>query len=131
MASILQIQILTCAHFRLPLDVMLSPKRSRKIARPRQLAMYLARTTGRRSYPEIGRAFGRDHTTVLSAYRRIGTLLQTDIDFASTAAMLRSQILGTGAGWRKDFAFELAAAAVVGDAVRGLIEYPVEEASAE
>ncbi|HEY6578469.1 MAG TPA: helix-turn-helix domain-containing protein, partial [Rhizomicrobium sp.] len=69
-----------------------SQQRSRRVARPRQVAMFLARTITQRSLPEIGRRFGgRDHTTVLHACRRIQALcgedptLQEEIDYLKRA----------------------------------------------
>ena len=51
---------------------MHSPRRSRSVARPRQIAMYLAKSITSRSLPEIGRKFGgRDHTTVMHAVKKI------------------------------------------------------------
>ncbi len=58
---------------------MLSPRRARAVARPRQIAMYFAKKLTTRSLPEIGRRFGgRDHTTVIHAIRRIEELRATD-----------------------------------------------------
>lgn len=64
------------AHFDVKLQDMKGTKRARAIALPRQIAMYLCRKHTTASYPEIGRALGgRDHTTVINAYRRIGERL--------------------------------------------------------
>ena len=61
------------------MDDMLSKRRSRAIARPRQAAMYLAKTLTTRSLPDIGRRFGgRDHTTVIHAVKRIEALRLED-----------------------------------------------------
>ena len=58
---------------------MLSARRARAVARPRQVAMYLAKQLTARSLPEIGRKFGgRDHTTVIHAVRRIEQLRESD-----------------------------------------------------
>src|SRR3546814_17879774 len=60
-----EIQRAVCAHYRLDKSEMASKRRVRAIARPRQVAMYLAKELTPRSYPEIGRRFGgRDHSTV-------------------------------------------------------------------
>ena len=60
---------------------MHSPRRSRSVARPRQIAMYLAKSITSRSLPEIGRKFGgRDHTTVLHACRKIKALREETHD---------------------------------------------------
>ena len=58
---------------------MLSQRRSRPLARPRQIAMYLAKKLTTRSLPEIGRKFAnRDHTTVIHAVKKINQLMQED-----------------------------------------------------
>jgi chromosomal replication initiator protein len=62
---------------------LLSKRRSRSVARPRQVAMSLAKELTNHSLPEIGNAFGgRDHTTVLHACRKIKELRETDTDIA-------------------------------------------------
>jgi chromosomal replication initiator protein len=67
-----------------------SAQRSRRVARPRQVAMFLARTITERSLPEIGRRFGgRDHTTVLHACRRIAALCEEDPTFAQEIEFLK------------------------------------------
>jgi chromosomal replication initiator protein len=77
--SIEDIQRRTAEFYKLDLRDFHSPQRSRRVARPRQVAMYLARELTERSLPEIGRRFGgRDHTTVLHACRRIAALCQED-----------------------------------------------------
>ncbi len=66
------IQRIVSRHFNVPRSDLLSNRRTRTIVRPRQVAMYLAKTLTPRSLPEIGRRFGgRDHTTVLHAVRKI------------------------------------------------------------
>lgn len=66
-------------YFNVKLADLKSPKRHQAIARPRQIAMYLARKLCKASYPELGQRFGgKDHTTVLSACRKIDALVQTD-----------------------------------------------------
>jgi chromosomal replication initiator protein len=73
------IQAAACEHFGVTLDELLSPARSPRLARPRQVAMYLARELTSESLPAIGRQFGgRDHTTVLYAWRRISGRLGVD-----------------------------------------------------
>ena len=58
---------------------MLSARRSRAVARPRQIAMYLSKQLTTRSLPEIGRKFGgRDHTTVIHAVRKVESLRESD-----------------------------------------------------
>ncbi len=77
--SIEDIQKRTAEFYKIDLRDFHSPQRSRRVARPRQVAMYLARQLTMRSLPEIGRRFGgRDHTTVLHACRRIAALCEED-----------------------------------------------------
>ncbi len=69
----------TADFYGMRLPDMTSERRARAVARPRQIAMYLAKRLTTRSLPEIGRKFGgRDHTTVLHAVRRIESLRSTD-----------------------------------------------------
>jgi chromosomal replication initiator protein len=66
-------------HFGVSRQDLLSSRRTANVVRPRQIAMYLAKTLTLRSLPEIGRRFGnRDHTTVLHAVRKIEGLVQGD-----------------------------------------------------
>jgi chromosomal replication initiator protein len=66
-------------YFNVKLQDLKSPKRHQAIARPRQIAMYLARKLCKASYPDLGQRFGgKDHTTVLSACRKIESLVQSD-----------------------------------------------------
>lgn len=85
-----EIQKQVAAHYGLRMPDFLSARRARAVARPRQLAMYLAKQITTASLPEIGRAFGgRDHTTVAHAVRTIENLLLTDAALADTAASLK------------------------------------------
>ncbi len=73
------IQRCVTKYFSLTMADMLSPRRAREVARPRQIAMYLCKQLTTRSLPEIGRKFGgRDHTTVIHAVRRIEALRAAD-----------------------------------------------------
>ena len=73
---------------------MLSQRRSRPLARPRQIAMYLAKKLTTRSLPEIGRKFAnRDHTTVIHAVKTIEKLSQTNSDIKKSVDELKSLIL--------------------------------------
>ncbi len=77
--TIPNIQRTVADYFQLRLTDLLSAKRSRSIARPRQMAMAMAKELTEHSLPEIGDAFGgRDHTTVLHACRTIRDLRETD-----------------------------------------------------
>jgi chromosomal replication initiator protein len=69
---------------------MSSARRSRNIARPRQVAMYLSKQLTEKSLLDIGRHFGdRDHTTVMHAIARVTALIETDAAFAEDIEMLR------------------------------------------
>lgn len=73
------IQKTVAEYYKIRVSDLLSKKRTRSIARPRQLAMALAKELTNHSLPEIGDAFGgRDHTTVLHACRKIAELVETD-----------------------------------------------------
>ncbi len=77
--SISEIQRHVAEYFNVRLSDLLSARRARAVARPRQVAMYLAKQLTSRSLPEIGRKFGgRDHTTVMHAVRRIEELREVD-----------------------------------------------------
>jgi len=79
LVSIENIQKTVADYFKLRVADLLSKRRSRSIARPRQIAMALAKELTNHSLPEIGDAFGgRDHTTVLHACRRIAALRETE-----------------------------------------------------
>jgi len=73
------IQRVVCNHFRVTNADLLSKDRHKSVAFARQVAMYLCRQRLKSSFPELGRAFGnRDHTTVMSAVRRVETLRKRD-----------------------------------------------------
>ena len=74
-----KIQNIVSNYFNIALSEMLSQRRSRPLARPRQIAMYLAKKMTTRSLPEIGRRFAnRDHTTVIHAVKTITRLSEQD-----------------------------------------------------
>jgi len=79
LVTIENIQKTVAEYFKIRVADLLSKRRSRSIARPRQIAMALAKELTTHSLPEIGDAFGgRDHTTVLHACRRIKELRETE-----------------------------------------------------
>ncbi len=85
-----EIQRKVSEHYNIRLADMIGPKRVRNYARPRQIAMYLAKKMTSRSLPEIGRRFGgRDHTTVMHGVRRIEDLMITDHQIADDLELLR------------------------------------------
>jgi chromosomal replication initiator protein len=86
-----EIQKATADHFGLKQADLLCERRTRSVARPRQIAMYICKQLTTRSYPDIGRRFGgRDHTTVLHAVKKIDQLMAQDEQIArDVEAMLR------------------------------------------
>ncbi len=91
--TIEEIQKRVAAHFNIRLSDMYSARRARAVARPRQVAMYLAKQLTPRSLPEIGRKFGgRDHTTVMHAVRKVDELRETDSSFAEDIDLLRRML---------------------------------------
>jgi len=91
--TIEEIQKKVAEHFNIRITDMHSPRRSRSVARPRQVAMYLAKSITSRSLPEIGRKFGgRDHTTVMHAVRKIEELKSTDSIFNDDVELLKRML---------------------------------------
>jgi chromosomal replication initiator protein len=91
--TIEEIQKRVAEHFNVRIADMHSARRARAVARPRQVAMYLAKQLTSRSLPEIGRKFGgRDHTTVMHAVRKIEELKTTDSSFAEDVDLLRRML---------------------------------------
>ena len=90
-----EIQKKVTEHYNIRLSDMHSPRRSRSIARPRQVAMYLAKSITTRSLPEIGRKFGgRYHTTVIHAIKTIEEIMVNDPNLAEDIEIL-TRILQT------------------------------------
>ncbi len=88
--SIEDIQKKVAEHYNIKLTDMHSPRRARAVARPRQVAMYLAKQLTTRSLPEIGRKFGgRDHTTVIHAVRKIEELRGGDPILSEDVELLK------------------------------------------
>ena len=93
--TIEEIQKKVAEHYNIKLVEMSSARRSRTVARPRQVAMYLAKQLTSRSLPEIGRKFGgRDHTTVMHAVKKIDELRELDQNFAEDVELLRRMLQG-------------------------------------
>ena len=89
-----KIQNVVSNYFNIPLNDMLSQRRSRPLARPRQLAMYLAKKMTSRSLPEIGRRFAnRDHTTVIHAVKTITRLSEQDDEMKKNINQIKSLLL--------------------------------------
>ena len=90
-----EIQRKVAEHYNLRLSDMHSARRARSVARPRQVAMYLAKSLTARSLPEIGRKFGgRDHTTVMHAIRKVEQLMNEDTQIAQDVEVVRRALTG-------------------------------------
>ena len=88
------IQNLVASHYNLNLKEMLSARRSRSLARPRQIAMYLAKKHTTNSLPDIGRKFSnRDHTTVIHAVKKIDELIKKDNEIKQSVIEIRKKFL--------------------------------------
>ena len=88
--TIEEIQRKVSEHYSIRLSDMIGPKRLRTIARPRQVAMYLAKQLTPRSLPEIGRRFGgRDHTTIIHGVRKIEELMSIDSQLSDDLQILK------------------------------------------
>ena len=89
-----KIQNVVSNYFNIPLSEMLSQRRSRPLARPRQIAMFLAKKMTNRSLPEIGRRFAnRDHTTVIHAVKTINRLSEQDDEMKKNINQIKSLLL--------------------------------------
>lgn len=69
-----------------------SSRRIAKVVKPRQIAMYLAKEMTYQSFPDIGRRFNRDHTTVLHAVRKIERLIETESDLANLVERIKRRV---------------------------------------
>jgi chromosomal replication initiator protein len=88
-----EIQKKVAEHYNIRVADMHSARRARAVARPRQVAMYLAKQLTARSLPEIGRKFGgRDHTTVMHAVRKVEELCGLDQSFGEDVELLRRML---------------------------------------
>ena len=89
-----KIQNVVSNYFNISLSDMLSQRRSRPLARPRQIAMFLAKKMTSRSLPEIGRRFAnRDHTTVIHAVKTITRLSEHDDEMKKSINQIKSLLL--------------------------------------
>jgi chromosomal replication initiator protein len=87
------IQRVVARQYNVSRSDLLSSRRTANVVRPRQVAMYLAKTLTLRSLPEIGRRFGgRDHTTVLHAVRKIESLVTKDVSLSEEVESLKRQL---------------------------------------
>ncbi len=91
--TIEEIQKKVAEHWNIRLTDMSSARKSRAVARPRQVAMYLAKQLTSRSLPEIGRKFGnRDHTTVMHAVKQVAKLMEEDAEFGERVELLQRML---------------------------------------
>ena len=82
-------------HYHLKVNDILSARRARAVARPRQIAMFLSKSLTSKSLPDIGRRFGgRDHTTVIHAVKKITELKESDAAIAEDVELLRRMLEG-------------------------------------
>jgi chromosomal replication initiator protein len=95
MITIERIQEVVSAHFKVPLHLLTSSKRSKEVAMARQVAMYLSRELTKGSLPDIGRQFGgKDHTTVLHGYKQIKRLVENNAQFKAEIDQLVTRLHG-------------------------------------
>lgn len=88
------IQNIVASHFNLNINDLLSPRRPRSLARPRQIAMYLAKQYTTNSLPDIGRKFAnRDHTTVIHAVKKINELIKKDNEIRQSIIEIKKKLL--------------------------------------
>lgn len=91
--SIKYIQEFIADYFKIKLEHLVSQKRNKQYAHPRQIAMYLAREIINESYPQISYAFGKkDHTTALHAYEKISREMEKDPDLRLTIERIRQEL---------------------------------------
>lgn len=92
--SVKDIKAAVCEAFDIPLIEMVSERRARPVARPRQVAMYLSRKLTPYSLPNIGRFFGdRDHTTVMHAITKVESLMGEDPAFKDDVEAVTSRLI--------------------------------------
>ena len=92
--TIENIQKIVCSNYKISKNEMLSPRRSRYLVRPRQIAMYLAKNLTSKSLPDIGREFSnRDHTTVIHSVKIINKLKLIDAELSKNLEKLKNDIL--------------------------------------
>lgn len=95
--SIEGIRLTVCRYFHLHTSELASKDRHKSIAHARHVAMYLCRQRLKHSFPELGRAFGRDHSTVISGVRKIGRQREDDPHVRAQLEVIEREI-DQGAG---------------------------------
>lgn len=96
--TIAKIQTYTAAHFGISVEDLRSYRRMHGIARARHIAMFLSRELTQRSYPDLGRRFNRDHSTVITAVYGIRLMISENDQLA-----LRVQIIAHSIAWADQF----------------------------
>lgn len=91
--TIAHIVRVVCEHYSLDVDDLLSERRKRSVARPRQEAMYLARQLTSQSLPCIGRKFNRDHSTVIHAVRETEKRMAADLNYEQQVTELMMEAI--------------------------------------
>jgi len=86
------VQRAVAEYYDIRLGDMTSKQRPQSIAFPRQVAMYLCRTLTQQSLPAIGNAFGRNHATVLHAYRLVSERLKADSSFRQQITTIKQRL---------------------------------------
>jgi chromosomal replication initiator protein len=89
MLTVTDIQRRVARHYGLPIEIMRSPRRTKDIARPRQVAMYLAKNMTRCSWGQVARRFDRDHTTIIHGVRAVEERLRSDAELRRSVDWLR------------------------------------------
>ena len=96
MLSIENIQTIVASYYKISLSEMLSPRRSRDLVRPRQIAMFLSKKYTTKSLPEIGRKFSnRDHTTVIHAVKTVEKLIHQKPNICQDIDVIKRKFLKT------------------------------------
>ena len=81
------------SHYHIKIEELFNKKRTKNIAYPRQIAMYLCREMADLSYPRIGELFGgRDHTTVIHAFEKISKTRKTDLELQNDLTKITEMI---------------------------------------
>ena len=83
-------------HFKIPVSDLLGKKRNKEIVVPRQIAMFLAREMANMSYPDIGRAFDRDYTTVIHSFEKVKAEIKKDSSLKTLVSEIRSRAHARG-----------------------------------
>lgn len=119
--SISAIEQAVCAHMKVTPEELRGQSRQRRFARPRQVAMTLYVEMAGKSLPYVGKHFGRDHTTVLHAQRRIAEIVAEKLHFARLVDTIRASVRPTE--WHGRHRMELEACRAIAEGIRGAIKF--------